>query len=365
MPGSGNPIVVTHALGSYPVYVEPGALQRLLDLVRLHLPGRQVAMLADATAHELYRTSQWGTPAWTGETFTIPPGETSKSREQWARLTDLLLERQFGRDSGLIALGGGVAGDLTGFVAATYMRGLPYMQIPTTLLAMLDASVGGKTGVDTPYGKNLIGAFHPPVAVIADPLTLNTLPEREYRSGLAEAVKHGLIADKGYFEWMESNADALTGREPETVTHLIRRSIEIKAEIVSQDERESGRRAILNAGHTVGHALEQISGYQLAHGEAVALGLLAECALAEQLGIAPPGLRSRVAGLLGRLGLPQRLTGSVDPEALLGSMARDKKNRSTRIRFALAAGLGQMPSRDNGTTDAPDAAIRHAIKALG
>jgi 3-dehydroquinate synthase len=361
---SANPIVVTHALGSYPVYVEPGGIQRLQELVQLHLPERRVAMLADAAVYQLYRGSQWGRPAWSGETLTIPPGETSKTRDQWGRLTDLLLERQFGRDSGLIALGGGVTGDLTGFVAATYMRGLPYIQVPTTLLAMLDASVGGKTGVDTPYGKNLIGAFHPPVAVVADPLALNTLADREYHSGLAEAVKHGLIADKAYFEWMESNAVALTGKDPEAVTHLIRRSIEIKAEIVSGDERESGRRAILNAGHTVGHALEQVSGYRLAHGEAVALGLLAECELAEQLGITPPGLRTRVAGLLGRLGLPQRLTESVEPDALLDSMARDKKNRSSRIRFALASGLGQMHWRDDWTTDAPIAAIRRAIRVL-
>jgi 3-dehydroquinate synthase len=346
------------------VYVEPGGLERLEELVRLHLPERRVAMVADAAVYQLYREGRLGRPGWTGETFTIPSGETSKSRDQWGRLTDQLLERQFGRDSGLIALGGGVTGDLTGFVAATYMRGLPYIQIPTTLLAMLDASVGGKTGVDTPHGKNLIGAFHPPVAVLADPLTLNPLPEREYRSGLAEAVKHGLIADRAYFEWMESEAVSLTRRDPAAVTHLIRRSIEIKAEIVSGDERESGRRAILNAGHTVGHALEQVSGYQLPHGEAIALGLVVECELAEQLGIAPPGLRGRVAGLLGRLGLPQRLTERPEPGALLAGMAADKKNRSSQIRFALPSGLGQMHRLDGWTTNASDDAIRHAIGVL-
>jgi 3-dehydroquinate synthase len=357
-------VIVQHALGSYPVYVQPGGLGRLEELVQLHLPQRRVAMIADATVHELYRGGRLGTPVWEGETLTVPSGETSKTRDYWGRLTDQLLERQFGRDSGVIALGGGVTGDLAGFVAATYMRGLPYIQVPTTLLAMLDASVGGKTGVDTPHGKNLIGAFHPPSAVLADPLTLSTLPEREYRGGLAEAVKHGLIADRAYFEWMEAQAAALNRRDREAVTHLIRRSIEIKSEVVSGDERELGRRAILNAGHTVGHALEQVSGYQLPHGEAVALGLVAECELAERLGIAPPGLRGRVAGLLARLGLPQRLPGRLDPEALLAGMAGDKKNRGTQIRFALASTLGQMHQRDGWTTGAPDDAIRHAIGVL-
>ena len=359
-----DPIIVTHALGSYPVYVEPGGLGRLEELVRRYLPERRVAMVSDATVYELYRGGQLGRPAWSGETLTIPPGESSKTRDQWGVLTDLLLERQFSRDTGLVALGGGVTGDLTGFVAATYMRGIAYIQVPTTLLAMLDASVGGKTGVDTPHGKNLIGAFHPPVAVLADPLTLSTLPEREYRGGLAEAVKHGLIADKQYFEWMESNATALTGRDPEAVTHLVRRSIEIKAEVVSGDERESGRRAILNAGHTVAHALEQVSGYQLPHGQAVALGLIAECELAEQLGIAPPGLRGRVAGLLARLGMPQRMSQRLEPDALLDSMARDKKNRGAQIRFALVSALGQM-HRDNGwTTAGSNDAIRHAMEVI-
>src|SRR4051812_28720399 len=272
-------------------------------------------MIADATVHQLYQDGRLGAVTWEGEALTFPPGEASKTRDQWARLTDELLRRGFGRDSGIIALGGGVAGDLAGFVAATYMRGVPYLQTPTTLLAMLDASVGGKTGVDTPQGKNLIGAFHPPVAVLADPMTLMTLPEREYRGGLAEAVKHGLIADRAYFEWIEAESAALTRQEPAAVTQLIRRSIQIKAEVVSDDEREAGRRAILNAGHTIGHALEQVSGYLIPHGEAVALGLIAECELAEGLGIAPRGLRDRVAALLSRLGLPRRLPSRLDPAA--------------------------------------------------
>jgi 3-dehydroquinate synthase len=361
---SDNPVIVRHALGSYPVYVEPGALGRLEELVRQHLPGRRVAMIADATVHELYRAGRLGTATWSGETLTVPPGEQSKSRDTWASLTDELLERRFGRDSGVIALGGGVTGDLTGFVAATYMRGLPYLQVPTTLLAMLDASVGGKTGVDLPQGKNLVGAFHPPAAVIADPLTLATLPEREYRGGLAEAVKHGLIADRDYFEWIETHTSALMRRDPDTVSRLVRRSVEIKAEVVTEDEREAGRRAILNAGHTVAHALEQTSNYGLPHGEAVALGLVVECELAEQLKIAPAGLRSRVAALLETVGLPSHLPRPLDPAAVLESMAGDKKNRAGSIHFALPSGVGRIHRAEGWTTPVPLDGIRKALAAV-
>jgi 3-dehydroquinate synthase len=257
-----------------------------------------------------------------------------------------------------------VAGDLAGFVAATYMRGLPYLQVPTSLLAMLDASVGGKTGVDTPHGKNLIGAFHPPVAVLADPRALATLPERDYRGGMAEAVKHGLIADAEYFAWMEREVDALLRRDETVLTRLVRRSVEIKAAVVSDDERETGRRAILNAGHTVAHALEHATAYGLPHGEAVALGLVAECALAEALGVAPAGLGHRVAGLLGRLGLPVRLPEPIVADRLLRAMGSDKKNRSARVRFALPSALGSMDPGDQWTREAPEAAIRRALAAI-
>lgn len=362
---SSRPIVVSHSLGSYPVYIESGLLGRLEEMVRRHLPGRQVAMIADATVYELYRAGRLGAVTWSGETLTVPSGEKSKSRDSWARLTDELLQRRFGRDSGVVALGGGVIGDLAGFVAATYMRGLPYLQVPTTLLAMLDASVGGKTGVDTPRGKNLIGAFHPPVAVIADPLSLNPLPDREYHAGLTEAVKHGLIADRAYFEWMEVQAPTLIRRDADSVTQLIRRSIEIKAEVVGGDERESGRRAILNAGHTVAHALEQVSNYELSHGEAVSLGLIAECELAERLGVAPAGLRRRVAALLARLGLPERLPRRFEEAALISSMAGDKKNRGAQIHFALPAAVGQIYQAGGWTTPVPVDTIREAIAVLG
>jgi 3-dehydroquinate synthase len=337
-----HPITVKHALGSYPVYVEPGLIGRLDELAELHLAGRRLALISDERVCELYRAGRLGASSWKGETLCVPAGEATKSRATWAHLSDSLLGRQFGRDSGLIGLGGGMVGDLTGFVAATYMRGIPYLLAPTTLLAMVDASVGGKTGVNTEQGKNLIGAFHPPAAVLADPGTLATLPDREFRAGLAEAVKHGLIADQTYFEWIESEVEAILSREAHVLVHLVRRSVEIKAEVVSADERESGRRAILNAGHTIAHALEAASEFNLAHGEAVALGLIAETELARRLGIAASDVRPRLAALLWRLGLPVRLPRALYRSSVAALMSHDKKNRSTQIHCALVEQVGRM-----------------------
>ncbi|MEP6574108.1 MAG: 3-dehydroquinate synthase [Gemmatimonadota bacterium] len=346
------PITITHALGSYPVYVEAGMLLTLGDLVGRHLPDRRLALISDANVDRLY--DEWAREAKTRLVFDarlrFAAGEAHKTRETWSQLSDELLTRRFGRDSAIIALGGGVVGDVAGFVAATYLRGIPFVQVPTTLLAMLDASVGGKVGVDTPEGKNLIGAFHPPALVVADPLTLRRLPEREYRAGLAEAVKHGLIEDPEYFAWIESEARGLLGRDLDIMTRLIRRSVEIKAAVVSADEREGGRRATLNAGHTVAHALEQASGYRIPHGEAVGLGLIAECRIAEQAGIAPAGLSARVSALLSRLELPVRQQSGASMEDLLLAMTQDKKNRSGLIRLSLPVALGQMHEGDGSWT---------------
>ena len=357
-------VVVRHALGSYPVHVEPGVLERLGELVARHLPRRRVALIADDAVYRLLREGRLAGARWEGTALTFPSGERSKTRDGWSRLTDELLRLGFGRDSGIVALGGGVAGDLGGFVAATYMRGVPCMQVPTTLLAMLDASVGGKTAVDTPEGKNLIGAFHPPAAVLADPLALATLPDREYRAGLAEAVKHGLIADRDYFGWMERNVEPLLARDPSALQHLVRRSVEIKAEVVGEDEREGGRRAILNAGHTVAHALERVTAYELPHGEAVGLGLVAEAALSAGLGLASPEPGARVAALLERLGLPTRLGAPLPEERVIQAMGSDKKNRGGGIRFALPRGVGRMGAGPDWTTEAGEAAIRAALRAI-
>ncbi len=353
-------IEVRHPLGSYPVYVEPGVLGRLPDLITRHVPGRRLALLTDGNVRALLPRWGMGLPPVEAE-LVVPAGETSKTRERWSELSDTLLGRTFGRDSALLLVGGGVVGDLGGFVAATFLRGIPYVQVPTTLLAMLDASVGGKTGVDTPHGKNLIGAFHPPAAVIADPRVLGTLPEREFRGGLAEAVKHGLIADREYFDWITESAERIITRDPETLAALVRRSVEIKAAVVSEDEREAGRRAILNAGHTVAHALEQASGYALAHGEAVAIGLVTECRLAESIGLAPPGVAHGVATLLARLGLPTTLPGFA-PERLMAGMAADKKNRESRIRFALPVSIGAMAPGEGWTVAVLEPAIQDVLR---
>lgn len=353
-----EPILVRHALGTYPVYIASGALADLPEIVAAHCGSRAVALITDAAVGRQYEAWESGhNPAWSsggnGEHTTqgwatrlsVPPGEKFKTRDTWANLTDALLNAGFGRDSALIGLGGGVIGDLTGFVAATYHRGIPFVLVPTTLLAMLDASVGGKTGVDTSHGKNLIGAFHPPVAVVADPATLRSLAEADYRSGLTEAVKHGLITDAGYLAWIEANSAALLARDLPALEILIRRSVEIKAGVVASDERESGPRAMLNAGHTVAHALEQVSGYQLPHGQAVGLGLLAECAMAERAGILPAGTGARVAALLGQLGLPVRVAFRTNAERVRHAMARDKKNVAGELRFAVPLEVGRMGER--------------------
>jgi 3-dehydroquinate synthase len=291
--------------------------------------------------------------AKTVETLTIPAGEANKTRESWARLTDQLLANGFGRDSTVIALGGGVVGDLAGFVAATFMRGVPFVQIPTTLLAMIDASIGGKTGVDTPAGKNLVGAFHPPKAVFSDPQVLATLSLDEIRSGFAEAIKHGVIADAPYLDAVAGRAPemlATGGRESDSMLSLIVPSIEIKADIVSRDEREEGLRKVLNFGHTIGHAVELISGYSLLHGEAVAIGMALESELAEKIGVAQTGTAATVKRVVQSVGLPAAIPAGIDGNAVIEAMRSDKKGRSGSIRFALPLRIGAMAGEDTGWT---------------
>jgi 3-dehydroquinate synthase len=330
---------VRHSLGQYDVHIEAGLLATLPALLDRAMPARRRVVISDETVAQLFEVPiRTAAPVQ----LTISPGELSKTRQVWARLSDELLGQGVGRDTGLVAFGGGVTGDLAGFVAATYMRGIPYAQVPTTLLAMVDASVGGKVGVDTRFGKNLIGAFHPPAVVVADPEALLTLPAPEFRAGLAETVKHGLIADAAYFDWIESQINGIQARDLATLTRLIQRSIEIKALVVSEDERESGRRESLNAGHTIAHALEQVTHYAMPHGEAVALGLVAECRLAARMDVAPAALADRVAGLLGALGLPVELPRGLASEALIQATQLDKKTRGSEVRMALPASLGTM-----------------------
>ena len=271
----------------------------------------------------------------------------------WVRLTDQMLGKGYVRDSAVIALGGGGVGDLAGFVAATFMRGIPVVQVPTTLVAMVDASIGGKTAVDTFAGKNLVGAFHPPAAVLIDPQLLATLPLRELRAGFAEIIKHGVIADEPYLFQVANSASHLLsngGSTSDMMVSLIVRSVEIKAEIVSRDEREEGLRKVLNFGHTIGHAVEMASGYSLLHGEAVAIGMALESGLAERIGLAQTGTAATVIRTLQAAGLPTHLPKDFGPEAVIEAMRSDKKGRSGKMMFALPLRIGAMAGEDTGWT---------------
>ena len=287
------------------------------------------------------------------DVLTVPAGESNKTRDTWARLTDQMLAKGYRRDSAVIALGGGVVGDLAGFVAATFMRGIPVVQVPTTLVAMVDAAIGGKTAVDTRAGKNLVGVFHPPAAVLVDPQVLDTLPLRQIRAGFAEIIKHGVIADEAYFRTVASSAEKLSekgGATGDSMLAVIVHSIEIKAGIVSRDEREEGLRKILNFGHTIVHAIELGSGYELLHGEAVSIGMVLEGRLAEEIGVAQPGTADAIKGALQSAGLPTDLPQSLERAAVLEAMRSDKKGRSGQTRLALPHRIGSMAGSDTGWT---------------
>jgi len=264
-----------------------------------------------------------------------------------------MLAKGYGRDSAVIALGGGVVGDLAGFVAGTFMRGIPVVQVPTTLVAMVDAAIGGKTAVDTLAGKNLVGVFHPPAAVLVDPQVLDTLPLRQVRAGFAEIIKHGVIADEAYFRTVASSAEKLLekgGATGDSMLAVIVHSIEVKAGIVSRDEREEGLRKILNFGHTIGHAIELVSSYELLHGEAVSIGMALEGRLAERIGVAETGTADAIKGALQSAGLPTDLPQSMDRTALLEAMRSDKKGQSGKTRFALPRRIGSMSGSESGWT---------------
>lgn len=348
---------VNHSAGSYPVFVETGVLSRLAEMAAAHLPGRRLAVITDRNVARAV-SYQLDAP-----TLVVPPGERAKSRARWAALTDRLLDLGMGRDAGIVALGGGVVGDLAGFVAATYLRGIPYLQVPTSLLAMVDSSVGGKTGINTRHGKNLVGGFYPPVAVLADPAVLSTLHPAHLRAGLVEALKHGLVADAVYLEQLEGESARLLAGHLEALGEAVRGSVRIKAGIVAEDEHEQGRRAVLNAGHTVGHAIEQVTGYQVLHGEAVAIGLLVEARLAEAAGHAKR-LAERVAVALERFGLPTTMAPEWDEDALVEAMRSDKKVRADQLRFALLQEPGVIARTGaQWTVPIAEAVVRTVLRA--
>lgn len=272
----------------------------------------------------------------------IPTGERFKTLRSVGKIYDAMLDFKMDRRSVVVALGGGVIGDMAGFAAATYMRGIDFVQVPTTLLAQVDASVGGKTGVDLPQGKNLVGAFHQPRAVLIDTLTLDTLPMRELRSGLAEVVKYGIIYDRQYLDFIESNSAKLLSRDHGMLEKAISRSVEIKRDVVEADERESGLRAILNYGHTVGHAVEVLSGYgKYRHGEASSIGMVTEALVAEDNGFAESGITQRIAGVLYKIGLPVDMPAALDTGEIIRAIELDKKTTGGKIRLALPVKIGE------------------------
>lgn len=338
--------------GSYPVRIGAGVRRELPDLLARLVGAHRYAVVADDRVMRLHGDEILRPLAEAGlvaDPFSFPAGERSKTRHVWATLSDRMIEAGFGRDGCVVALGGGVTGDLAGFVAATYMRGLPLVQIPTSLVAMVDSSVGGKTAVDVPGGKNLVGAFHPPRLVLSDPELCATLPREERSQGLAEAVKHGAILDADYLRDIEAHAEALLEGDPEATAEVVARSVELKAEVVGADEREAGLRQILNFGHTLGHALEALSEYQVPHGSAVATGMVLEAELGEALEVTDRGTAGELARILRYLELPTRLRSGSGADDLVSHVARDKKVREGRARYVLLRRLGEVEPGEGWT----------------
>ncbi len=359
-------VPITGPSSVYEILVGAGLQRTLPEILMRSCPAHRYALITDERVRDLYGNAAVQALCGAGlqaELFAFPPGEEHKTRESWAAVTDAMLAAGIGRDGAVLALGGGVPGDLAGFVAATYMRGLPWVQLPTTLLAMIDASIGGKTGVDTPAGKNLVGAFHPPRVVVADTGLLRTLPPAQLRAGLAEAVKHGAIADAAYLRWIVDAAEALLAAEAEALLRLVVRSIEIKAEVVARDERESGPRKVLNFGHTLGHALEAASHYRLLHGEAVAIGMVLEARIGERTGVTEPGTAERLRAALATLGLPTEVPPPHGAEELLAWTRMDKKARAGRVEYVLLDRLGAARAGEDGRWGyaVPDEVVRAAL----
>lgn len=360
-------MVASTELLPYPITIATGALDRLGEVLCDVTPGNRVLAITDGTVAGLYgqrvmnaleRTDSQGLSV-----FDIR--EATKTRETWAAISDELLARRLGRDTTLVALGGGVVGDVVGFVAATYMRGVPVVQVPTTLLAMVDASVGGKTGVDTPHGKNLVGAFHQPAAVVIDPSVLETLPLPHYRAGFAEIIKHGVISDAAYLAavlaFLEGSLDR--ANRAYDLAPLIERSVQIKAGVVARDEREAGMRKVLNFGHTIAHAIESTTLYRVPHGDAVAIGMVVEARIAERSEVAERGIAGEIARVCAAAGLPTTLP-DVDVDSLIQFTHADKKVRAGRVEYALPKRIGEMAGEDRGwAIPVDDAVVREVLRS--
>ncbi len=354
---------VDTAAERYPVFVGWGLLYNLGDKVSQAGLSGNAYLISDETVFFLYGTRAMKGLQNTGfnvNSFVVSPGEATKTLDTAVTIYDWLVENRAERGDIIIALGGGVVGDLAGFVAATFLRGLPFVQVSTSLIGMVDAAIGGKTAVNHPQAKNIIGAFHQPRLVIADVEALTTLSQRELVSGWAEVIKHGLILDSEYFDFLESNADRLIRLEPDITTEAIKRSAVIKAMIVSEDEKESGRRTLLNYGHTIAHGLEAAANYeQFLHGEAVAIGMMGAAMLSHKLGLLSWNGVERQRVLLKRFGLPTHCSG-VGLEAVLRAMEMDKKVKGKAVRWVLLTGIGQSVIRD----DVPSEMVLEVVQGL-
>ena len=351
-------LTVALADRSYPIHIGSGLLNRP-ELILPHLKIPQAAIVTNTTVGPLYLDRVQSALTQAGVKIVpilLPDGEVYKNGESLNHIYDALLQNRMERKATLIALGGGVIGDLTGFAAATYLRGVPFIQIPTTLLAQVDSSVGGKTGINHPLGKNMIGAFYQPQLVLADTDTLNTLPERELSSGIAEIIKYGLISDHPFFEWLEANMQQLLARDPQALTYAIQRSCQNKAAVVAADEREAGQRALLNLGHTFGHAIETGMGYGAwLHGEAVGVGMLMAAVLSQHLGwLSAPDVQ-RIRALLVQARLPQSAP-NFGHEKYLDLMGLDKKVEGGKLRFVLLKAIGAAV-----VSEAPPAPLRATL----
>ncbi len=354
----------------YPVVIARGTLSELGNRVAEAAPAHRYALIADSHVAEAHGDAALASLARAGcdaRLFVFPAGESNKSRATWGELSDEMLKDGFGRDSAIIALGGGVVGDLAGFVASTYMRGIPFVVVPTSLLAMVDASVGGKTGLDMQRVKNAVGTFHHPRLVLIDPELLATLPKQHLRAGLAEAVKTAAIRDADRFAWIETHAGTLAGGDPNLLTALIAACVKIKSAVVSCDPQETGLRQILNFGHTAGHAFEALAGLSLLHGEAVAAGMCLEARLGEAIGVTEQGTADRLDMALEACGIPNLLDGSVAADSLLAAAASDKKKRAGSVRWVLLRRIGEVATDESGAYSfaIDDAeALRHLDTAL-
>lgn len=344
---------------SYPIVIGSHLLEDT-EFAR-HVPGKRIAIVTNTTVAPLYLARLTAMLEAAGKqcfAVILPDGEEEKNADNLMQIFTALLEHKCDRKTTLVALGGGVIGDMTGFAAATYMRGVPFVQVPTTLLAQVDSSVGGKTAINHPLGKNMIGAFYQPQSVLADTATLSTLPDRELSAGLAEVIKHGAIIDADFFRWQEANMAKLVARDDESLAHAIRRSCEIKADVVRQDEREGGLRAILNFGHTFGHAIEAGLGYgEWLHGEAVGCGMVMAADLSVRLGYLAPEDKARIVALVQAAGLPT-VAPDLGEDRWLELMEVDKKNEDGKIKFILLKPLGAAV-----ITGAPNDALRATLAA--